>query len=172
MSGEIVNKVASSGLITLDLGELAPEGTRSAFDLAEHLWQGLVLKEKDFREMVKTTDWSHYRDHLVAVHCSADAIIPDWAYMLVVSALQPYARRIVVATPEALEMILFSEAVRALNPENYRDARVVVKGCGEIKVPAGAFAEVVSHLQPVVRSMMYGEPCSTVPVYKRPKSAQ
>lgn len=172
MSSEIINKVASSGLITLDLGELAPGGPRAAFDLADHLWQGLVLKEKDFREMVRTTDWSRYQDHYVAVYCSADAIVPDWAYMLVVSALKPFVRRAVVAAPDALESILYAEAVRQLNPELYRDARVVVKGCGEIKVPPGAFAEVVSLLQPVVRSIMYGEPCSTVPVYKRPKSAQ
>lgn len=170
MSEEIVNKVAKSGLVTLDLGELAPTGERAAFDIADHLWQGLVLKEKDFREMVKTNDWSQYQDQYVAVYCSADAIVQDWAYMLVVSALQPFARRVVVGTPETMETMLFTEAIRAIDTEEYRDARIVVKGCGDIKIPPAAFAEVVNHLQPHVRSIMYGEPCSTVPVYKRPKA--
>lgn len=169
MSEEIVNKVAKSGLVTLDLGELAPPGPRATFNLADHLWQGLVLKEKDFREMVKTNDWSHYQDQYVAVYCSADAILQDWAFMLVVSALQPFARRVVVGTPETMETVLFTEAIRSINPEDYRDARIVVKGCGDIKIPPAAFAEVVSRLQPFVRSIMYGEPCSTVPVYKRPR---
>lgn len=169
MSEKIVNKVAKSGLVTLDLSELAPAGSRSAFDLADHLWQGLVLKEKDFREMVKANDWSQYRDQYVAVYCSADAIIQDWAFMLVVSALQPFVRRVVVGTPETMETILFTEAIRSIKPEDYRDSRIVVKGCGDIKIPPAAFAEVVSHLQPHVRTIMYGEPCSTVPVYKRPK---
>ena len=169
MGEEIVNKVAKSGLVTLDLGELAPKGERADFDLASHLWQGLVLKEKDFREMVKTNDWSQYQDKYVAVFCSADAILQDWAFMLVVSALQPFARRVVVGTPETMETVLFTEAIQAVNPEEYRDARIVVKGCGDFKIPSAAFAEVVNHLQPHVRSIMYGEPCSTVPVYKRPK---
>jgi len=169
MSEEIVNKVAQSGLVTLDLGELAPKGERAAFDIADQLWQGLVLKEKDFRQFVKDNDWSHYNNKLVAVYCSADAIVPDWAFMLVVSALRLHAQRVVVGTPETMETMLFAEIIRALKTEDYRDARIVVKGCGDIKIPPAAFAEVVNHLQPHVRSIMYGEPCSTVPVYKRPK---
>lgn len=169
MGEEIVNKVAKSGLVTLDLGELAPKGERANFDIADHLWQGLVLKEKDFREFVKESDWSQYGNQLVAVYCSADAIIPDWAFMLVVSALRPHAQRVVVGASETMETLLFTEAIRALNPEEYLDARIVVKGCGDIKIPPAAFAEVVNHLQPHVRSIMYGEPCSTVPVYKRAK---
>ena len=167
MAEEIVNKVAKSGLITLDLGELAPKADIVSFDLAEHLWQGLVLKEQDFREMIKTHDWSRYQGQYVAVFCSADAIVQDWAYMLVASALQAYARRVEVASPEAFHNLLYLDAIRALNPDDYRDARVVVKGCGDVKVPPSAFAAVVSHLQAVVKTLMYGEPCSTVPVYKR-----
>ncbi|TVR39429.1 MAG: DUF2480 family protein [Cryomorphaceae bacterium] len=167
MAEEIVNKVAKSGLITLDLGELAPKADIVSFDLAEHLWQGLVLKEQDFRDMIKTHDWSQYQDQHVAVFCSADAIVQDWAYMLVASALQPYAKRVEIETPEAFRSMLFLDVIRALKPDEYRDARLVVKGCGDVKVPPAAFAAVVSHLQPVVKALMYGEPCSTVPVYKR-----
>lgn len=167
MSEQIVNKVASSGLITIDLAEFIPEGEVAAIDLKDLLWQELVLKEKDFRAFIKSNDWSVYQDQYVAVYCSADAIIPDWAYMLISAALAPYALRTFVGTPDAMNSMLLCEAIQQLDTDLYIDARVVVKGCGDIKIPAAAFVELVNVLQPVVKSIMYGEPCSTVPVYKR-----
>lgn len=169
MSEEVVNKVAQSGLISLDLAELSPKGERAAFDLKDVLWQELVLKEKDFREFVKTNDWSAYQDQFVAIYCSTDAIVADWAYMLIASALAPYARRTVMGSPKELEAMLLHESIQKLDSAEYQDARIVVKGCGDVKIPTSAFVELVNKLQPVVRSIMYGEPCSTVPVYKRPK---
>ncbi len=169
MSTELVNKVAASGLISIDLAEFSPKGERAVVDLKDVLWQELVLKEKDFREFVKTHNWSSYQDKYVAVFCSADAIIPDWAFMLIASALAPYAQRTAVASPEELETILLHDAIREIDIAPYTDARVVVKGCGDVKFHASAFSELVNRLQPVVRSLMYGEPCSTVPVYKRAK---
>src|SRR5690606_16365406 len=169
MSETIVNKVAASGLVSLDLADLSPKGERAAIDLKDVLWQGLVLKEKDFREFVKTNDWSRYQNKFVAVYCSEDAIVQDWAYMLIASALAPYARRTVVASPAELETLLLHEAIHQLDVSQYTNARVVVKGCGDVKIPASAFVELVNKLHPVVGSLMYGEPCSTVPVYKRPK---
>lgn len=169
MSEEIVNKVASSGLITIDLAEFIPQGERAIIDLKDQLWQGLVLKEKDFRQYIKDHNWAEYKDKFVAVYCSTDAIIPAWAFMLVASALTPHAKRVVQGNAETLETVLFIESLQKINPEDYRDARVVVKGCGDEKVPFAAYAELTSRLQPVVKNLMFGEPCSTVPVFKRAK---
>jgi hypothetical protein len=169
MSEEIVNKVASSGLITIDLAEFIPRGERAVIDLKDQLWQGLVLKEKDFRQYIKDHNWAEYKDKFVAVYCSTDAIIPAWAFMLVASALAPHAKRMVQGNAETLETVLFIESLQKINPEDYRDTRVVVKGCGDEKVPFAAYAELTSRLQPVVKNLMFGEPCSTVPVFKRAK---
>lgn len=169
MSEEIVNKVAKSGLVNIDLAEYAPQSEQAEFDLKNVLWQELVLKEKDFRTFVKEHDWSHYSGKNVAIFCSADAIVPDWAFMLVASALAPFASRSYVGTPEEMTSVLFNERISRIDPETFRDARIVVKGCGDVDVPTSAFVELVNRLQPVVKSIMYGEPCSTVPVYKRPK---
>ena len=167
---EIINRVANSGLITLDLGEMYPEGERVLFDIKDLLFQGLILREKDFREFISKNDWSVYKGKYVAVTCSADAIIPDWSWMLLASALQPFAKKIVFGDLEKLETVLFDEILSSLNVEQYRDQRIVVKGCGDKPVPKTAYIEVVRKLQPLVKSIMYGEPCSTVPVYKRPKN--
>ena len=167
---EIINRVANSGLITLDLGEMYPEGERVLFDIKDVLFQGLILREKDFREFIASHDWKGYEGKYVALTCSADAIIPDWAWMLLASALQPFAKKIVFGDLEKLETVLFDEILSTVDPEQYRDQRIVVKGCGDKPVPKTAYIEVVRKLQPVAKSIMYGEPCSTVPVYKRPKN--
>lgn len=167
---EITNKVANSGLITIDLGEMYPQGERVVIDIRPQLFQELILREKDFREFISTNDWSQYKDKYVALTCIADAIIPDWTWMLLASALEPFAKKMVFGDLEKLETVLFEESLSHFDAEQFRDARVVVKGCGDKPVPKTAYIELVRKLQPVVKSIMYGEPCSTVPVYKRPKA--
>lgn len=165
----IVNRVANSGLVTLNLEDFYHSGKRVSWDMADWLFQGLILKEKDFRSGLKEVDWAEFKDTNVAVFCSADAVVPTWAYMLVVRYLAPVCNKVVMGSLETLEYALYQEALSAIDPEEYRDARVVVKGCGELPVPDSAYAELTAQLQPVVTSLMYGEPCSTVPVYKRPR---
>lgn len=169
---EIINRVAASGLVTIDLEEWYPEGPRMAIDLKDRLWQGLALREQEFRDWIEHHDWSHYAGAYVALYCSTDAIIPHWAYMLVASRLNGIAQRVVMGNLPELEQILFSEIIGSLDAEKYRDKRLVIKGCAHKPVPVSAYVEVVNKLQPVARSIMYGEPCSTVPVYKRPSSAK
>jgi len=167
MSEAIVNKVASSGLITIDLENYLPSAETATFDLKEHLFMGLILKEKDFREALKNLDWSLYKDKYVAITCSADAIIPAWAYMLVVTYLQPIAKDSYVGTEEELKKHLFLKNIEAINAAEFEEQRIVIKGCGDVTIEAFAYAEITKVLLPVVKSIMYGEPCSTVPVYKR-----
>ena len=167
---EIVNRVASSGLVTLDLEAYYTPGRRIQIDIADQLFQGMVLREKDFREYIRSTDWSTYADCYVAVHCSADAIIPTWAYMLVASALQPYAKLIVFGTLETLEEKIFSQSLSTIDWIQFANARVVIKGCSKVNVPAGVYVEATRLLRPFAASIMFGEPCSTVPVFKRPKA--
>jgi hypothetical protein len=164
---EIINKVAASGLVTIDLESMYPAGQRSVIDIREQLWMELALKEKDFREWIKTNDWERYRGHFVAVTCSNDAIIPNWAYMLVASALSGVARKVVFGSVDQLETAIFSELIAALPGEEYADKRLVIKGCSDLPVPVSAYVEIVAKLQPVAKSIMFGEPCSTVPVFKR-----
>lgn len=167
MSEEIVNKVASSGLISLDLEQFLPQGELVAFDLKDYLFMGLILKEKDFRESLKNVDWAIYQDKYVAITCSADAIIPMWAYMLVTAYLQPVGKDIFVGSKEEMQKQLFLKNITSINTSEYQDQRVVVKGCGDQPIGEFAYAEITKRLLPVVKSIMYGEPCSTVPVYKR-----
>lgn len=167
MSDVIVNKVAQSGLVTLDLEQYLPAGESSSFDLKDHLFMGLILKEKDFREALKNLDWSSYAGKNVAVICSVDAIIPVWAYMLVTSYLQPVAHYVFVGTEAEMFKHLFLKNLSAIDTESFRDQRVVVKGCGEVTIDSYAYAEITRQLLPVVKSIMYGEPCSTVPVFKK-----
>jgi len=166
MSNEIINKVANSGLITIDLEEFYPKGERIVFDLKPLLFQELILKEKDFREFIKNHDWKQYASKFIAITCTADAIVPTWAFMLVSIALAPYAKKIVYGDVTTLEAILFSEALQKINYADYQDKRVVVKGCGNLPVSINAYVELVKELKPFVKSIMYGEPCSTVPLYK------
>ena len=166
MSDEIINKVANSGLITIDLEEFYPKGERFLFDIKPLLFQELILKEKDFREYIKQHDWTAYQDKLVAVTCTVDAIVPTWAYMLISISLQPFAKKIVFGTLETLDAILLNETLQLINFENYKDQRIVIKGCGNLPVPTHAYIALVNGLKPFAKSIMYGEPCSTVPLYK------
>ncbi len=167
MSDAFVNKVAESGLVTLDLEKWYPRESTAIFDLKGYLFMEMILKEKDFREALKNTDWTVYQDKHVAITCSADAIIPVWAYMLVASYLEPVAREIIMGNEQDLHKHLFLKNLGAIDPQEYADARVVIKGCGETPIPDYVYMEITRKLRPVVKSIMYGEPCSTVPVYKK-----
>jgi ABC-type transport system involved in cytochrome bd biosynthesis fused ATPase/permease subunit len=167
MSEVFQNKVAESGIITLDLEQYYPKGEPMVFDMKDHLFMGLILKEKDFREALKNTDWELYRDKNVAVTCSADAIIPVWAYMLVSAYLQPVAAAVLFGTKEQTQLQLLLNNIAAINTEAFTDKRVVIKGCGEIPISEAAYLQVTNRLRPVAKSIMYGEPCSTVPIYKK-----
>ncbi|ALI99321.1 DUF2480 family protein [Rufibacter tibetensis] len=166
---EFVNRVANSGLITLNLEEYLHPGERVVYDIKDNLFHGLMLREKDFRAFVKDHDWSQYTGKNVAIICSTDAIVPTWAYMLLASKLQPFVNRYVFGDLDALEQALLQDAIANINAEEYQDAKVVIKGCGQIPVPTYAYVEIMQKLLPVVSSIMYGEPCSTVPIYKKPK---
>lgn len=162
-----VNKVAASGLITFNLEEYLHMGERVVYDIKDNLFHGLMLKEKDFREFVKTHEWESYTGKNVAIICSADAIVPTWAYMLLANKLKPYANEVVYGSLETLETILFSKALAKIDLKAFEGERVVVKGCADIDLPVSAYVEITNLLSPVVKSIMYGEPCSTVPIYKR-----
>jgi len=164
---EIVNKVAQSGLVELNLEEYYPQGERVLFDIKDHLFQGLILREKDFREFVGSNNWSVYKDKFVALHCSADAIVPTWAYMLLTVSLAPFAKKVVFGDMKTLETVLFQEALLQIKAEQFRDQRVVIKGCSNLPVPESAYVEITRLLAPVAKSIMYGEPCSTVPIFKK-----
>lgn len=163
---EIINKVAGSGIVSIDLEEFYVPGERIIFDITPHLFQGLILKEKEFRDFVKNNDWSVYTGKIVGIVCSADAIVPTWAYMLISLSLEPFAKRIFFANAQEIETILFSEQLNNINPQDYKDARIVIKGCGDKPVPTNAYVQLTVLLKPLAKSIMYGEPCSTVPLYK------
>ena len=167
MSQEIINRVATSKLISLNLEDLIPGGERVQYDLKENLYEGFILREKEFRAFIKENDWSEYKDKHVAIYCSTDAIIPRWAYMLLTSRIAPYAGTIVYGDLTKLEDELLIQAVRNINPHDYEDKKVVIKGCGEKEISEAVYMEITSLLLPVASSIMYGEPCSTVPVYKK-----
>ena len=162
-----MNKVAQSGLITLDPASFYPQGERVVYDIKDNLFMELILREKDFREFVKGHEWAQYQDKNVAITCSADAVVPAWAYMLLANKMAPYASEIVFGDAGVLETVLFLKGIATLDVEQYRDQRIVIKGCGDIDVPVSAYVELTKKLTPVVKSMMFGEPCSTVPIYKR-----
>lgn len=167
MESAIVNKVAESGLITLDLEKYIPQQEIVAFDLTPFLFRGLILREKDFRDSMQSEDWSKYSGKAVAVFCSSDAIIPAWAYMLVSVMLSGIANTVYAGTTEELGKSLFLENLKKIDKAEFQDKRVVVKGCGDKQIGVYAYLEITSLLQPIVKTLMYGEPCSTVPVYKR-----
>jgi len=169
MDKEIVNRVENSGLISFDLEDYYDKGERILYDIKNNLFQGLMLKEKDFREFIKNHDWSSYKGKNIGIICSEDAIVPTWAYMLLASRMEPYANLVIVGDLEALEQALFQQALSKIELEKFKDAKVVVKGCGNYPVPVFAYVEITRLLRPVVSSIMYGEPCSTVPVYKKSK---
>jgi hypothetical protein len=163
----IVNKVAESGLITLDPADFAPKQSVLSFDLKDYLFMGLILKEKDFRAALQQINWSNYDGAVVAVFCSADAIIPMWAYMLVATYLTPVARKVFFGTHEQAFEQAWLQNIQALPVVEFTDKRVVIKGCGDLPVSAAVYLTLTNLLQPVAKSIMYGEPCRTVPVYKK-----
>lgn len=167
MDSPIINKVAESGLVTIDLEKFLPAGKVCTFDLAPFLLMGQVLREKDFREAMENHEWESYRDASVAVFCSADAIVPHWSYMLVAARLSGIAKEVYPGTLEQMQKHLLMQNIGGLPVADFADKRVVVKGCGDTPIGEYAFLAVASLLTPHVRSLMYGEPCSTVPVFKR-----
>ena len=172
MEKEIVNRVASSTLVSIDLEGFYTQGERVLIDIKDLLFEGIILKEKDFRDFIKNHDWSQYTGKLVAITCTVDAVIPTWAYMLLTIALQPFAVKIFFGSLADLESYLFQDVLAGVNWEQYRGAKVVIKGCSKLEVPTSAYVAVSRYLQPLVASMMYGEPCSTVPLYKKVKKSE
>lgn len=167
METMIQNKVAESGIVTLDLEAFYPKGDIATFDIKEYLFMGLILKEKDFRLALQNIDAETYRNKYVSIVCTADAIIPMWAYMLISSTLQPVAKDIVFGNEQTVINTVIIKNLSHLNIGDYIDKRVVVKGCGDIQIPETAYLEITNKLRPVAKTIMYGEPCSTVPVYKK-----
>ena len=167
MSEPIINKVAESGLISLDLTQFIPSAEIVLFDIKQYLFMELILKEKDFRAALASADLSIYQDKIVGIYCSTDAIIPMWANMLIASALQPFAKAIYFGDENKVREQILLEGISQIDPTEYIDQRVVVKGCGETPIGESAYIAITNKLRPVVKSIMYGEPCSTVPVYKK-----
>lgn len=167
MAEEIRNKVAESGLITLSLEDFYPKGPRMTLDISPWLYEGLILREKDFREHLKNHDWSQYEGAYVALHCSADAIVPQWAYMLLGSKLQGLAKKVIYGSLEQLEAMLMEAEIDKLDLAIYQDQRVILKGCGDLPVPPHAYLYFTNRLQAFAKSIMFGEACSTVPIYKK-----
>lgn len=164
----LVNKVAESGIVTLDLAAYLPaEESLATFDLKPFLFREMILREKDYRTALQEHDWTQYEGKHVAAHCSVDAIVPVWAYMLAASYLQPVAVSVFFGEKKALRDYLIAESIADIAAEDYRDKRVVLKGCGDVPVPEQAYLRATAHLRPTVKSIMYGEPCSTVPIYKK-----
>jgi hypothetical protein len=169
MEDLIVNKVAESGLITLNLEAFYPKEETAVFDLKEYLFMGLILKEKDYREALKNLDWSFYQNKNVCITCTADAVIPVWAYMLTATYLEPVAKEVIFGNEDFLHRALFLKNLSKIDTTEFADKRIVIKGCGDKNITETAYVEITKLLRPVAKSIMYGEPCSTVPIYKKPK---
>jgi hypothetical protein len=166
---QIVNRVAQSPLVIFDLEKLFVPGERVLIDIKDQLFPEMVLREKDFRDYLKSQDWSQYKNKFVAITCSADAIVPTWAFMLLSIALQPHARKIVFGSLDDLENQIFQTSFNAVDWSAYNNAKVVIKGCSKINVPVSVYVEASNRLRPITSSLMFGEPCSTVPLYKKAK---
>lgn len=169
MANEIVNRVANSQLQTIDLEDYYPKGERTIIDIKVWLFHELILKETDFRESLKNHNWSQYQDKYVALSCSSDAIIPSWAYMLISTFLNPYAKKIVVGNLTHLETAIFQEIIANLHIDSFKAKPVIIKGCANKPIPPTAYIQLIEKLQPVVKSIMFGEACSTVPLFKNKK---
>lgn len=167
MTKEIVNRVAQSSLITFDLEEHYPKGERKTLDLSQWLEDGLILREKQFRAALKAFDFSSYQNAYVALYCSSDALLPAWANLLVTSHLQPFSKKVVWGSLVELETAIFQDLIQSIDVEPYKDKPLIIKGCAEKSIPASAFVALIERLQPHVRSLMYGEACSSVPLYKK-----
>lgn len=164
---DIKNRVAESKLITFDLEELYQEGPREVLDIKDWLYEGFILREKEFRAHLDAVDWSQYQDTYVALTCSTDAIVPGWAFMLVTSKLSPFAKKVVVGCLETLETSLYQEQLAQLHLEPFKDKSVIIKGCSNKPVPENAYILAMTQIQKVAKSVMYGEACSAVPLYKK-----
>jgi len=164
---EIVNRVANSKLKTIDLEDFYPAGTRSVIDISHWLLEGFVLVESRFRESIKATDFTQFKDHFVAIHCSTDAIVPQWAWMVLQAALTGTAKRVVLGNLQNLESELYHDIIKELDITAYKDVPVIIKGCAHKPVPLSAYTKLTAKLQGTARSIMYGEACSAVPVYKK-----
>ena len=169
MPDEIINRVASSKLITIDLEDFYPKGERIVFDISKWLFKGIILKEKDFREDVKQHDWEQYRDKYVALSCSTDAIIPSWAYLLITTKLGVFAKTLVVGDLELLEIIIFQEIISNLKTDDYKNKPIIIKGCSNKPIPSTIYVQLIEKLLPLASSILFGEACSTVPLFKRKK---
>ena len=169
MQEEIINRVNKSPLKTFDLEEIYPEGKRILFDIKDWLIHEIILKEKDFRESVKNHDWSQYKNSFVAVTCSVDAIIPSWAFMLIASELTPFSKKVVIGNLELLETVIYQELMGFIDFRDFTNKPVIIKGCADKPIPNSAYAFLIEKLQPIAKSIMFGEACSTVPLYKAKK---
>lgn len=167
MPEEIVNRVAQSKLVTFDLEDYYPEGKRVLFDIADWLYEGIILREKEFRAYAIQHNWSQYQDNYVALQCSTDAIVPGWAYMLLTTKLRPYTKRTVQGTLEQLETSLYQSVLEHLDISEFKDKSVIIKGCSNKPVPPNAYLLITELLQPIVKALMYGEACSSVPLFKK-----
>lgn len=167
MKDEIINRVANSKLVTIDLEDYYPEGERVLFDIKDWLFEGLVLREKDFREKAKNHNWSQYKKCYVALTCSSDAIVPTWAFMLLIVNLEPFVEKAIIGDLYALETSIYQDVINQLIIKEFKDKPVIIKGCSNKPVPENAYALLVNKLKPVAKSIMYGEACSSVPLYKR-----
>ncbi|GGD22897.1 DUF2480 family protein [Hyunsoonleella pacifica] len=167
MKDEIINRVANSKLITLDLEDFYPEGKRVLFDIKDWLFEGFVLREKDFRSQVSEFNWSQYQDNYIALTCSTDAIIPGWAYMLLSINLEPYAKKVIIGNLEQLETSIYQDIITNLNISEYEGKPIIIKGCANKPVPQNAYIMLSNKLKPIAKSIMYGEACSSVPLYKK-----
>lgn len=165
----ILNKVANSGLITIDLEDYRPKNESFLYDLKQNLFMDQILREKDFREFLKLHNWQQYSGKNVAITCSEEVLIPTWAYMLLISKLQPFANKIIFGNLDILNEEVYNDSINSIDIEPYRDSRVVIKGCSKGEVPASVYMKITNRLLPIVQSLMFGEPCSTVPIYKKPK---
>ena len=169
MQEEIINRVSNSKLKTFDSEEIYPEGKRVVFDIKDWLFEEIILKEKDFRESVKNHDWSQYKKSFVAITCSADAIIPSWAFMLVAAELTPFANKVVIGNLELLETVIYQELLNFVDFKEFADSPVIIKGCANKPIPNSAYSFLIEKLQPIAKSILFGEACSTVPLYKQKK---
>lgn len=169
MAEEIINRIANSNLTTINLEDFYPKGNRIVFDIKGWLHEELILREKDFRESVKNHDWPQYQDSYIALTCSSDAIIPSWAYLLLTTELSPFAKKVVVGDLTLLETVIYQEIIQKLDTSEFKDKPVIIKGCTNKPIPPSAYTLLIEKIKPVAKTIMFGEACSTVPLYKRKK---
>ena len=169
MAEEIINRVANSKLVTVDLEDFYPEGNRILIDIKDWLFEEIILKEKEFRAFINTHNWEQYQNNFVALTCSSGAIIPSWAYLLIATKLSPFAKKVVVGNLELLETVVFEEVINQLTIDSFKDKPVIIKGCSNKPIPSSAYTLLIQKIQPIAKTIMFGEACSTVPLYKATK---